>query len=132
MVKTLKWFITAIFFALIIVSCDDKQTEAEKLGVYQSGEESQLNDTWSGKVYDGLGNLTIVFNDGKVVERWISGYGLLWHATANEGYIGYYSYDGNDFYAVMGADEMKGTVDGQVISGTFNESGDLSTFNIKK
>ncbi len=124
--------VTLFISSLGIVGCTKENNELKELGIEQTGKESELNGTWKGKVYDDLANLTLVLKDGKVIEQWISGYGMSFHGTSEDGYIGYYSFDGTNFKAVMGIDEMNGTMDGNTISGNYDESGDVSGFHMGK
>lgn len=78
-------------------------SEAEQMGVYQQGSESDLNGIWTG--YRNGTVYQFNLSDGKVIESWFAdwGSGWVWHFTGTGGYIGYYSFDGTDF--AMAANE---------------------------
>ncbi len=112
------------------------KSENEQMGITFKGQESQLNGTWLGTADNGIA-IQFNFQSGKVIEEWYdwvtggmygSG-GWMNDMKGNEGYIGYYSFDGTNFALAVNDSApgapvttvtrtMTGTISGSTISGT--------------
>ena len=56
-------FVPFLFLFFMFPSCEKEKTEWEELGLVCTGKESELNGTWSGKVYNNIANVYYLLND---------------------------------------------------------------------
>ena len=95
----------------------DEGEEAAEYGIHWTGQESDINGTWSGTL-SGFMKFTIRLDDGEVIESWLSAAGMSFHTYQEDGNIGYYSFDGTKFEAVL-FDDIE-SLSGRLSDGTLN------------
>jgi hypothetical protein len=123
----LPWMLAVV----LLPSCmlQDEDNEAEKYGIHQTGQEDALSGTWKGTLA-GF-SFSIRFDDGDVVENWMSGGGMTIHTYEDNGIIGYYSFDGSAFHAVIW-DSIR-SLDGALSDGELvGKDGDGDAFRLSR